>query len=272
MKNHLVFFLCFVAFCWSCDSYNENPSPIPKVTLKSYIYAFVDGNQVDSLQMKVLTESNVDQTLRTLTEPLDSLGKQGIALKVQIRNQLPTSQDSSVYYYSNVWPLEDEGKKFNDERRTGYQRYINEIGDTSFNFKTYVGDIPMTFCLINTVRSVKITSDQDFGEQYPAGVDLSGLFTMYYDNPYATVKNGYRQVSGTCEQDKSVSYPISVFKSKLPDIDFNALKFISTEWYLFLDDLPEHTAEYAFHVEIVLSDGTILKGRLPGVSIKGSAN
>jgi hypothetical protein len=178
-------------------------------------------------------------------------------------------RDTSVFWdcQSSSYTNEDD-RIYCAERKRGYDHYITLIGDTSYNVQTR--DYLTTSAIITPLKSIAIVADKDFSSDYPAGSDLSPLFTVYFDDPYSTVKNGYKQVEGTYRFIEIAPHPQSIFKSKLSEANFEKRPFIGDEWLCFLDAAPEKTDTYTFQVKVTFADGTVLEATAPSINIKGT--
>jgi hypothetical protein len=45
--------------------------------------------------------------------------------------------------------------------------------------------------------------------------------------------------------------------------------FTEAEWRFFLDDKPDHTDTYTFHIKMTFTDGTVLENDAQPITIKG---
>lgn len=152
------------------------------------------------------------------------------------------------------------------ERQRVYDKYIGIIGDTTF----YQVKYPGITAIITPVSEIVITCDKKFSGEFPAGSNVSSLFSVYFDNIYATIKNGYNPVDNSYRPIHLGDFPISIFKANLAHADFPSLKFIGNLWECHLDVAPEYTDTYTFDVKVILVDGTTLEGVNPvSIAIKG---
>jgi hypothetical protein len=193
------------------------------------------------------------------------------------------AKDSSGYFY-DVKGIGSEDFLFSNghspnepfylQRKEGYDKYIAIIGDTLFNKKATT---TVAVALLDTLSSIIITANKDFDVNHSAGADLSGLFSVYFYDPYAFVKNGYQPPEGTYNvsdegfivpPDERIYTPL--FKAKLSEVNFVERPFIGNEWYCLLDVAPEKTGEYIFKVTVMLVDGTVLEAQSPPINIKGA--
>jgi hypothetical protein len=193
------------------------------------------------------------------------------------------AKDSSGYFYDVPQTGSDDflfsnghspNEPFYLQRKIGYDQYIALIGDTLFNKKATT---TIAAALLDTLSSIIITASKDFDVNHSAGTNLSSLFSVYFYDPYAFVKNGYQPPEGTYNNndelfiappDERIYAPL--FKAELLEANFAERPFIGNEWYCLLDVAPEKTGEYIFHVKITLVDGTVLESQSPPINIKGA--
>ena len=97
------------------------------------------------------------------------------------------------------------------------------------------------------------------------------MFTVYFEDPYSFIKNGYQPIEGTYERARGViDYPQPIFRAKLSEVNFAERPFMGREWYCHLDAVPEETGNYTFSVKVTFVVGTVLEGTAPPINIKGS--
>jgi hypothetical protein len=151
------------------------------------------------------------------------------------------------------------------EQAIQYEALTTEIGDTSFNRDIHFFDLDsyrMAWAIPEKIKSVIITSDKDFKDGYPAGSNLNNLFTIYFNDAYAVVRNNYRPIVGTYQYPTNEcikNYPYAVFKEKLSAVNFPERPYIDYRWDCILDVAPQYTDTYTFYVKVVLEDGTVLE-------------
>jgi hypothetical protein len=253
MKNILLLF-CIAFGLSACTDDCCTP---PTWFYKSYIQTFVDCRFLHNRQLNVQAGIRMDGGIQ-----LDIYGR--------VSSGEDAYRDSSVFYdntYYNSLHLDEEGRIYYARCKQGYDKYIAIVGDTSYNAEL---DMPLDVrAMITPLHSIAITADKDFGDDYPAGSDLSSLFTVCFDDPYATVKNGYKSIEGTGSLSHIVWYPQSVVSVKLSEANFSERPFIGDEWLCLLDLAPEQTGEYTFYVKARLVDGTVLEGTASPITIKG---
>jgi hypothetical protein len=246
------------------------------VRLKSYIETFIDCRQ---LNVQSVAGVKADETKKVLG-PCTHRWVTGevipdvFSVADGILLDIYGDGDATHIFYDNSFykspGLNDDERFYYLERKEGYEKYIDLIGDTAYNADLRIDECPHVSAIITPLRSISITCDKSYSSQYPAGSDLNSLFTVYYDDPYSTVKNGYKSIGGSYRFWDHIIYPQSVIKEKLSKADFKESPFIGSQWLCFLDEAPEKTDEYVFQVKVTLIDGTVMEATAPPVNIKGS--
>lgn len=286
----IFYIVCIVFLANACEKKNIINGPTaPERLFRSYIHSFMKCENLDvsylaglevNEEKKIFATNNPEWNsiwTDTVTHELFSVND-GIVVFVE-----GLAKDSSGYFFdvkgigSNDF-LFSNGHSPNEpfylQRKEGYDKYIALVGDTLFNKKTTT---TVAVALLDTLSSIVITADKDFNVNHSAGADLSGLFSVYFYDPYAFVKNGYQPPEGAynisdelfiVSADERIHAPI--FKEKLSEASFVERPFIGNEWYCLLDVAPEKTGEYIFNVAVTLVDGTVLEAQSPPINIKGA--
>jgi hypothetical protein len=291
MKKVFVYIALIVMMMNACEK-DENiigPGLAPERLFRSYIKTFVKCEKLEASYLagleindekRIFITNNTEWNsmwLDTVTHEIFSVND-GIAVFVK-----GLAKDSSGYFY-DVKGIGSEDFLFSNghspnepfylQRKEGYDKYIAIIGDTLFNKKAAT---TVAVSLLDTLSSIIITADKDFDADHSADSDLSSLFSVYFYDPYAFVKNGYQPPEGTyniddeafiAPPDERIYTPF--FKEKLSEANFAERPFIGNEWYCLLNLAPAKTGEYVFHVKVTLVDGTVLETRSPSINIKGS--
>ncbi|GHT43475.1 hypothetical protein AGMMS49965_17320 [Bacteroidia bacterium] len=284
--KQIFFLFCTMLGLSACESdTNSTPSPdyalAPIVTLKSYIETFVDCKQIS---IHSVTGVKVDETKKVFGSCSDRwvVGEtnnkvfsvaDGIELDILGHILDWESIDTCIFYdnsYFDVPTLNDDDRAYYLERKRGYDYYTALIGDTAYNARLRGDATPLARAIITPLKSIVIVADKDFSSNYLAGSDLSSLFTVYFDDPYSTVKNGYKSVGGTYRFIDHDVFPQSVFKTKLSEANFEERPFINAEWLCFLDVAPEKTDTYSFLIKATFVNGTVLEATAPPINIKGT--
>lgn len=269
----------------SCEIIN---SPPPVFFCKSYIQTFIECGKISDKKIQVQSRigQKIDAEKKILYNDLNKISapysiSDGICLYVEARSGHYIYRDSSRYCaipgIGRTDYLMSNGDDPNDpfylERQRGYDKYIEMIGDTTFNWKS--GSPTKVTAIITPVKDIVVTCDKNYTTEFPIGSNLSSLFTVFFDNPYATIKNGYKAVDGAYHYvdstgDKLVYYPVSIIRANLAEVDFASLPFIGNEWNCHLDVPPDQTDTYTFYVKIILVDDTVLEEEMPvSIHLKG---
>jgi hypothetical protein len=281
--------ICILSGLIACqqDQPGTDDSSPRTVFLKSYIQYFVEcGHKSREFTVQLsygLIEDNDQKTIEWRGSDIESSAIYGINdnICIHIESRRVLVRDSSEFYnvpqigssgflFSNG---DDPNESFYLERQKGYDKYIEMVGDTSFNKK--VSGLPHTISIITPLRDIAITCDKNFGANYPAGSNLSEIFMVFFDDIYSTVRNGYRPVEDSyAYYPRGFNYeeynPQSLVKVRLSEANFPERPFIGNAWNCILDVAPEHTDTYTFTVKVTLVDGTLLESKVSAVNIRGS--
>ncbi|MDR1591498.1 MAG: hypothetical protein LBS16_01235 [Prevotellaceae bacterium] len=282
MKKILLFFSISVLISACNNSYCDEP---PKSVLhKSYIESFLEcgkvanraarvlitvGTEIDSVTGIIASNKNYVSDYNPYSPAYD-IGKEKIGLEITV---VPKRDDGSLYRDINLSYIEySPNYQFYARQKHVYDSCIAVIGDTAFNKLTYSATIQVV-AIITPVSEIIITCDADFSADFPKGSNLSSLFTVFFDDPYSTIKNNYQAVEGSYRSQAALEcdYPQSIIKTNLAEAHFADRPFIGHEWECFLDVAPDYTGVYRFAVKIILVDGTELTGVAPIViKLKGN--
>ncbi|MDR1225878.1 MAG: hypothetical protein LBK47_03145 [Prevotellaceae bacterium] len=274
-------FACILSGLIACDSevtYDCGCAPPSPIFLKSYIQAFIDGYKGREVYVDVRCGYEIDTVRKSIDRcwRVDSSVIYDVkdVIGIEIESHLNDPEYNGEFYNVNLY--RDASKNPRDmERQKGYDKYIELVGDTSFNRE--MDGKPDVVSMITPLKNIAITCDKDFGANYPAGSNLNELFTVYFDDPYSTVKNGYHPVEGTYAYFRGADFqrdnPQSIVKVRLSEANFSERPFIGNKWLCILDVAPERTDTYIFEVKITFVDGAELKmvnDVYDAVNIKGS--
>jgi hypothetical protein len=278
---------CIVLVLNACDkdtSPNQEEDLGRIMTYRSYIEGFVKCRQI---RVQSVLGVKIDETKRTFGPCIDRLvlGEtnsdtfsvtDGIELDIYRHHLSNSDEEDTCVFYDNssftVSTLNESEQNYYLERKKGYDHYITLIGDTSYNTQLRGDETSLSWAIITPLKSIVIVADKDFSNDYPAGSDLSPLFTVYFNDPYSTVKNGYKSIEGTYKSVENAPYPESIRKVKLSEANFEERPFIGDRWLCFLDVAPETTGTYTFLVKATFVDGTVLESPAPSINIKGVNN
>ncbi|MDR2010344.1 MAG: hypothetical protein LBQ22_07670 [Bacteroidales bacterium] len=285
MKKLFLTVCIFLGLNACSDDVNPNtPESVlaPMKTFKSYIQTFVNckkkmavsvvvGVEIDETKKIFgLSGPSYDRLLAGETNPDVFSVSDGMMLEILGHWQDSVFNDTCIIFDADTSSaLDGEGRTYYIETKTKYDYYTALIGDTSYNAQLRGDEGPNARAIITPLNSITIVADRNFSSDYPAGSDLSPLFTVYFDDLYSTVKNGYKPVEGTYRFYENLPYPQSIVKVKLSEANFAGRPFIGVEWYCLLDVAPEKTDTYTFRVKSTFIDGTVLEATAPPINIKG---
>lgn len=239
----------------SCDDKNDCGCVSPPVNEKSYIQGF---SELGEIQVRVISGITVDKTKNTITnnvnikEPEVYDVKNGVSIHVDIgyedqRGFIGWRGSNADYYYE----------------------LTEKIGDTSYNAK--YGDT--RYANADTLRYINVTCDKAIDSSHPAGNSLNDIFSIYFEDICAYVKNGYKPVTGP-NYYSVVDYDGSprahtYFGDKLSSVNLTDKPHGSLSLTLMLETTPEHTDEYTFTVSITNKQGKTIEKTTEPVWIKG---
>ncbi len=265
MKIYSIILMTACIFCLSCSDDNDNTkTAYPPINEKSYIQGFYDlelNNVRVSAGFGLLPdkERNIIYFRKTSdTDDISSIGK-GVRLSITIGQDI---YGRGLIDYKEINPYRSE-----------YFRYIDLINDTLYNSDIMDGlGGGMAFALTDTLQTIRITCDKDFNAEYKAGSDLSSLFSIYFEEPYTTVKNGYKSSQGKNYYEVDIirkEFPYSFYGELLSKVDLSKKYFIAPLLYLSLEATPDKTAEYLFTVTIKNTQGKEVTVSANAILIKG---
>ena len=226
----------------ACKDEPDGPYTKAPVNEKSYIQEFYEFN--DYLHVSSISGFKIDKLTHSINHntsfdpPKLYELKDGVGLHISISNQ-------SLPKYK-------------------YKLLVEKIGDVSYNSKINDGFQPggIAVALVDTLQTITITCDKAFNEKYPAGSSLNELFSIYFEEPYTTIKNGYKSSTGDNYYTINIfnnKFPYSLFGANLSTVDLSKKYYIGTHLYLMLETAPKNTGEYLFTVSVINTEGKILE-------------
>lgn len=265
-----VFILGIMSACDKVD-YNYGPSPDATFYFKSYIKEFI---KCDSLKLFSHSGYVLDKENKLYTHGVDETSLEGVVITAS--GEIPAKKNYPTNIFYDVVNV-SAPDPYDLDRKTGYERLTKEVGDTTYNRKIFnYKRIPLVVT-ISPVKKVIITADKSFGADFQPGTDLSSFFSIIFDDAYATIKNNYVQAPGTYRYDcepytlYSADSPKSLRYLKLSDTNLEKYPFTEAVWDFFLENKPEHTDSYTFHVKIIFTDGTVLEGDAQTIKVQGKS-
>lgn len=167
--------------------------------------------------------------------------------------------DDAPDYRGIAWELHLRGERIADYSEL-YPALCSEIGDTSFDRRlNMLVKIQRPDALTETIDGIRIRVNEDYSASYPAGADVSALFILFYEYPYAVVKNHYQSPPDTYRlEHTSPELPQAIYKINLAQADLKGKKALGCTHYLLLNGAPDREGNYTFTVEVTKADGKIL--------------
>ncbi|MDR1121457.1 MAG: hypothetical protein LBM08_11125 [Dysgonamonadaceae bacterium] len=272
MKRTLLIIGMVALMFHACDQEDCGCSLGPEDFFKSYISYYVDCKGENSMRVQMFIKK-INPSTNIIGGSRDYTWRVGETNP----NIFSVADGIAMHIHGHEWSVEERPErdtcifydtKYDADRKKGFEKYRDLTGDTCFN--QVLREPPTTvYAIITPLQHITITADKDFSEEYEAGSDLSGLFTVYFEDPYSVIKNGYRDIENTYKYTEGLPYAQSVVKARLSEANFPERPFIGDEWELFLDVAPEETGTYTFHIKATFVDGTVLEAVAPPVNIQG---
>lgn len=231
-------------------------------TCKSYITSYVKCDCIHYIQSGSDYIINEEERIYHQGRTWDSSGE-NIVLSVGAEK---TENDQNTFSYTHLTQMPPPIPS------AEYNKYMEEVGDTSYNmtFNSDANPKGAVIVICVPLKSVVITSDKNFGVNYPTGTNLNQFFSIIFDNVYASIRNGYVRVDGSYRRSyESPESLTSLELAKLSEINLEEYPFIEAKWDFLLYTRPEETDIYTFHVKLTFVDGTVLEGDAPPVTVKG---
>lgn len=127
-----------------------------------------------------------------------------------------------------------------------FDRLSQYYNDLSYN--KWVVNGPNT-AILGEIKSIQLETIEAFDEHHPAGSDMSDLVELQYISYYEFVQNGYQEEESKIEEDYTDMSPYfyrdgaKIYKVKLSEIDYSAMKLVATDFLLKFLSLPKfHSA------------------------------
>ncbi|MDR2005357.1 MAG: hypothetical protein LBQ74_20225 [Prevotella sp.] len=246
MKKLFVFCIVIsLLFTTSCEE-NKDCCGFAPVNEKSYIQGFFELGEI---QLSTGTGAKVDKTKNTITYG----GENGLSIGVFIgdggKGKGPISWNNSNADY--------------------YYELVEKIGDTSYNKYPNSG---ITWANADTLQVITVTCDKAIDSRHAVGSSLNDLFSIYFLDICALVKNGYKPIIGQNYYsivNKYYEYPYTLFGDRLSSVNLEDKPYIGIDIDLVLETVPEHTDEYTFTVSVTNKQGKTIGKTTDPVRIKG---
>jgi hypothetical protein len=252
-----------------CGRDNEAPGPYgPPVNEKSYIQGFFELNDLHVFPMSGFKANKENNSIKFAEDAgFDAPRVYEISNNVGI---------SILIGSQGIGKGLIDWKKGGDSYVDYYNELVEKIGDTSYNSKLMYGFSSNGIVAVaDTLQSVNITCNKQIDERHPAGSSLNDLFSVYFEDPYAVIKNGYKSLTGenyySLEGIPEIlkDFPYSIFGAKLSSVDLTTKPHIGTYWTLVLETAPETTGEYTFTVSITNKQGKTIERTAAPIKLKG---
>lgn len=264
MKKTILLILAGISLFGCGDVYEPiGPDSYPPSNPKSYIQGFYEledinvfpfGNiQIDKEKREIRDNGNFDPP-KLYNVP------DGIGLHVSI-GTLGIGKGFITY-----------GTR--DANQEYYDQLVAEIGDINYNSNIMDGLSPGGIVAnADQISAIEVTCNQDINDKYPKGTSLNDIFSVYFEDPYAVIKNGYRSLTGAPYYKLfglRQGLPYAFYGNKLSSVDFPSKPHIGVVIYLILEEPPVETGLYEFTVSIKETKGKEVKKTAVGIKIQGA--
>jgi hypothetical protein len=239
MKKRILPLLLMLLAAIGCEERREGPMPM--ILHKSYIERFLE---CENISLNVRYGFSLDETNKTI---LDMNTHAVEDFEYSLSDGIEIGVNMSGY------EIDQQNKK------ELYDELTESIGDTNWGMELPISGRTFT-AMKETITDFKITTETDYDATHPAGSDVSSYFTVYYDDMYATVKNGYKSMPGYYHHSWIGDLPQSCYKSVLSTMDFSVKPYIADEIGCVLTQKPATAGSYSFTFTIALDNGKILVG------------
>lgn len=231
----------------SCKSSDDSPDGVPPYEKGHYIQFFMSDLKDDGIIIEdAKVQLDADNSRRTIefTSVGDKQPGNCFSVSLSFNNTYSASTPVGVTnrYFELAESIQD-----NHYPKTLYRSWL-------YNFPT---------AIVDTFQSVKIYTDQDYTADYPAGSDVSSLFSIYFEEPLRTIKNNYQTVlADDTYQDVEYmnheywkTFPQTISGNVLSTIDFSKKQFIGAKWFLIPNTKPDTAGDYVFRFVITTEQG-----------------
>jgi hypothetical protein len=210
------FFLASVSGCGKSDI---NSPPYPPGIKKSYIQNFISTDTLTILErvnIKII-KNELDFHGSSLVNHAENSGK-------------VFSLDNNIMLFASLeWKEGFRNGMFDYAVSSPpNEKYVQLSGDTHYNAEPVFGLHSMPIAIVDTLESIEITSDKDFGPGLPAGTNLNSLFKVYFEDPYLVIKNNYKQPEGGYRLS-GLNY--SIFPHIITGGKLDEINFTIGSWY-----------------------------------------
>lgn len=257
MKKYYLIYISVLILAFSCHSIEDSP-PYP-VFNNSYIQAFVEFDTVEAVGLGGIYANKENKTVRR------EIGGGSVLYYYPDRKS-----DVTNGVVLDIIPCSEKRRLIRNNEE--YDKLIEKIEDTRCSLEHAEGWSNIPTAIVDTLSSIKIRCKEDFNEQFKAGDDISSLFFVFFEHPYLVVKNNYKKYRGEDGYrllSINQEYPHAMVGASLPEMNFEDRPFIGDHWICQLLQAPDKTGLYSFEVEVIKTNGQVLKTISRPIGIKG---
>lgn len=231
--------------CGACED-TDFPSPLPTIFHKSYIWGYHDLEDISVNEKLYFTVDEINRGI--IPYDLDKYEKDKESY--QISDGIALSMELSSRFITEDSP--------DEAIRNRYAALRDELGDNSFN-KSLIYSIHTPISITGMINDIRITVNEEYAAGYPAGADVSTLFTIFYEHPYAVILNNYQSPPTTYGLEHYLGdIPQAIYKDNLAEVDLSDKRALGARFYFLLNGAPAKTGKYSFTIEVQASDGNAL--------------
>lgn len=268
----------------SCQIERDTPTRHSNYFCKSYTSLFIE---CDSLHIWCYGGLIVNKEDKTLFRTGDYNSSENVAIGINAQNPRRSQWgDHPTNIYYPVWGIgstgylmsngDDPNDPYYLERQAGYDKFIEEIGDTAYNKEFTFWEVGKHIALIVfPLKEVIVTANKSFGRDLPTGTNLNSLFYISFDDVYASIKNDYKPIADSYKhtydgrKTDPDRRPESIRLLELSEANLEDYPFVQADWDLILHEKPERSDTYTFHIKMTFTDGTVLEEDSTPFMIKG---
>lgn len=253
--------LCILG-CSGDETENEGGDSKVPINPKSYIQGFFELNDMHITPISGVQVNKEKKTITLETSfdaPKEYTINEGIGIGIAIGSE---GIDKGLINWT-------KGSTYTEY----YNELVKKIGDTSFNYKIQEGlSYKSIIAIADTLMSINITCDKAIDNSHPAGSNLNTIFSMYCEDPYAIIKNGYKPLTDAVHYSldgMNSTFPYSLYGSNLSSVNLLEKPYIGNNLFLILETAPENSGEYVFTVLVTNKSGKMLEKTAKAIKIKG---
>lgn len=252
----ILLFLIVLGVCPSCS---KGLKDIPLEEYNSYIQGYFDIENISVLERfnfsvdeehKIINQSTFDNIFYIGNEGKSYSINDGVFLSIDIFSDLISDKEGLT-----------------PESRKRYEELRDDLGDTSFK-RTLPINTPLPIALTESIEKICITVNQDYTQEYKKGSDVSNLFTLVYEYPFAVVMNRYRSPANAYRYEYThPDLPAAVYKESLAVAKYAGKRALGTNFCLILNYPPDKSGIYSFTVTVISASGKTLTFTTKGIPL-----